>query len=299
MSKEIIINTLEDTKKLLFDINSLSPKSNAKLTQLSGLTLTDMQHSGYITQSLLKYDFNNYYSTIPGNIVNNFNENTHKDNLSNEEKNEINKEFYNSTQKNIKIISEQLYKIISTQKNKTINQADLNRLSGTSILNDNCYTLSNLRTLLESKKILKSYNNGRNRMITIGENCEYTPIEIINTNHNFSSKGEAAIAKFLDDHKIEYIWQKIFKECKDKRPLPFDFYFVHNDIEYLIEYQGEQHYKVVEHWGGEDGLKLRQEHDTIKRNFAKEGFELIEIPYTIKTDKQFAGFLSQKLGIKN
>jgi len=45
-----------------------------------------------------------------------------------------------------------------------------------------------------------------------------------------------------------------------------------------IEYQGVQHYEVVEHWGGEEGLEERQARDNRTRELCGEhGVELIEI----------------------
>ncbi len=44
-----------------------------------------------------------------------------------------------------------------------------------------------------------------------------------------------------------------------------------------IEYQGIQHYKSVEHWGGEEGLKKRQLNDQRKKGlFLKNGYYLVE-----------------------
>ena len=44
-----------------------------------------------------------------------------------------------------------------------------------------------------------------------------------------------------------------------------------------IEYQGEQHYKVVEHFGGKEGFKKRQELDNRKRQLCGENkIKLIE-----------------------
>jgi hypothetical protein len=48
-----------------------------------------------------------------------------------------------------------------------------------------------------------------------------------------------------------------------------------------IEYQGEQHYEALEHWGGEDGLKKRQENDRRKRALCKKlGYTLLEFAYS-------------------
>lgn len=48
-----------------------------------------------------------------------------------------------------------------------------------------------------------------------------------------------------------------------------------------IEYQGIQHYQVIKHWDGEDGLKKRQANDAKKRKLCKEnGITLIYFNYT-------------------
>ena len=47
-----------------------------------------------------------------------------------------------------------------------------------------------------------------------------------------------------------------------------------------VEYQGEQHYSVVDHWGGEEGLRKRQENDRKKKTLCRElGYTLIEFTH--------------------
>ena len=47
-----------------------------------------------------------------------------------------------------------------------------------------------------------------------------------------------------------------------------------------VEYQGIQHFQVVEHWGGEDGLKKRKENDHKKKILCKTlEYHLIEFRY--------------------
>jgi len=47
-----------------------------------------------------------------------------------------------------------------------------------------------------------------------------------------------------------------------------------------IEYQGEQHFRVFKHWGGEEGFKKRAERDKKKRMLCKKlGYKLIEFKY--------------------
>lgn len=92
------------------------------------------------------------------------------------------------------------------------------------------------------------------------------------------SRGELAVKNVLDLYCINYNREYWFADCRDKYPLPFDFYLP--DYNVCIEYQGEQHYKAISQFGGEEELEVRQYHDQIKRNYCNENnISLIEIPY--------------------
>lgn len=61
-------------------------------------------------------------------------------------------------------------------------------------------------------------------------------------------------------------------------PLPFDFYIPSKNL--LIEYNGGQHYKPVNHFGGYDSFLLRKHHDWLKRKYARDNnIKLLTIPY--------------------
>lgn len=63
----------------------------------------------------------------------------------------------------------------------------------------------------------------------------------------------------------------------------FDFAIFTDDgeLDFLIEYQGKQHYEAVSKFGGKRGLYQQQFNDNLKRAYcAKHGINLIEIPYT-------------------
>lgn len=66
-----------------------------------------------------------------------------------------------------------------------------------------------------------------------------------------------------------------------------------------IEYQGEQHYEPVEHFGGEEHFKHQQENDRKKKNLcAENGIKLIEWSYTEAiTESNLRKYLSE-VGIK-
>ena len=55
---------------------------------------------------------------------------------------------------------------------------------------------------------------------------------------------------------------------KDKRKLSYDFYIPSKNL--LIEYNGEQHYKSIKHFGGRKMFLLQKHHDWLKRKYAKK-----------------------------
>lgn len=113
------------------------------------------------------------------------------------------------------------------------------------------------------------------------------------------SHGEKEISRFLKYKKIKFKSQYKFKNCKNKRELPFDFYLP--DYNLCIEYHGEQHYREVRgnFFGERYGLEDRIKKDKIKEKYCKDNnIELLVIPYTkFKIiDKIILGFLE---GINN
>lgn len=89
------------------------------------------------------------------------------------------------------------------------------------------------------------------------------------------SKGEETIKDFLDQNHISYEREKKFKDCKDKRPLPFDFYLPKENM--CIEFDGIQHYKpIYSDWR----LEYVHKHDNMKTKYCKENhIDLLRIPY--------------------
>ena len=81
------------------------------------------------------------------------------------------------------------------------------------------------------------------------------------------SKGEKTIRNYLINKNINFIQQKKFPDCRDKRLLPFDFYLP--DYNTCIEFNGRQHYEIIENWGGIEGLKDQQKKDKIKTEYCQ------------------------------
>jgi len=93
-----------------------------------------------------------------------------------------------------------------------------------------------------------------------------------------SSKGEMRIKNYLDDHKIEYVFQKKFDDFIHIKQLSFDFYLP--QFKMCIEYDGVQHFESVEYFGGEDNFKNIQFKDQLKNDYCSENnLYLLRIPY--------------------
>lgn len=95
------------------------------------------------------------------------------------------------------------------------------------------------------------------------------------------SKNEENIVNLCKKHNIHGNWQYRFLDCKDKLPLPFDF-FIEN--KYVIEYDGEQHFKLVSLFDEDDeSFYIRRSHDLLKNKYCFEhNIPLIRIPYNKK-----------------
>lgn len=95
------------------------------------------------------------------------------------------------------------------------------------------------------------------------------------------SSGERFVALALDRMGMHYQRQKTFPSCRDKRPLRFDFHIP--KLKVLVEYDGQQHFQSVEHWGGEESLRDGVRRDKIKGRWAKRnGYRLVRIPFTTR-----------------
>ena len=100
-----------------------------------------------------------------------------------------------------------------------------------------------------------------------------------------ASRGEVKIHEILDkaglNFKEEYSFVGL--NSPNGRPLRFDFAVFDDDgnLDFLIEYQGKQHYQASAKYGGKRGLYQQQFNDNKKRRFcALKNIKLIEIPFT-------------------
>lgn len=103
-----------------------------------------------------------------------------------------------------------------------------------------------------------------------------------------SSRGEIKIHDILTDNNVIFEEEYSFPDLisRSGNPLRFDFAVFTDDhsLDFLIEYQGRQHYEAVSVYGGTKGLYHQRYNDNLKRQYCKEhGITLVEIPY----DKEY------------
>jgi hypothetical protein len=98
------------------------------------------------------------------------------------------------------------------------------------------------------------------------------------------SKGESAVEKYLKEKGLVFEWQKSFPDCKNINYLRFDFYVEKSEnINFLIEYNGLQHYKPIEYFGGDEKFKKQQINDNIKKTYCEKN----DIPLLIISYEQY------------
>ena len=99
-----------------------------------------------------------------------------------------------------------------------------------------------------------------------------------------ASRGEIKIEEVLKAAGLRFQEEYIFNDLLSNsgRPLRFDFcvFDDNGDIDFLIEYQGIQHYEAKSKFGGLSGLRKQQYNDMQKRVYCqKHDLTLVLIPY--------------------
>ena len=99
-----------------------------------------------------------------------------------------------------------------------------------------------------------------------------------------SSSGDLYVKEILDKiDGITYKEQYTFEDCKDKYVLRFDFAVFSNNHLYLIEWDGIQHFKPFEYYGGIKKYKDIIKKDSIKNTYcSKHNIPLLRIKYNDK-----------------
>jgi len=110
------------------------------------------------------------------------------------------------------------------------------------------------------------------------------------------SSGAQAVKDTLVIMGVTYEQEFPLKKIEATGPssqLRFDFFIP--SLNAAIEYDGEQHFRPVEQWGGEKSFKKTIERDTLKNEFCKiNNIYLLRIPYTSSTvSKEVYSFINE------
>ena len=113
------------------------------------------------------------------------------------------------------------------------------------------------------------------------------------------AKGEEMIHRFLNKMGFKIKMQFKLEDCKNIQPLPFNFAIFNGDkLKTLIEYDGQQHFQPIKHFGGLETLKERKKNDEIKNKYCEENqIPLIRISY--KDFDNIESILEKKLKLRH
>jgi hypothetical protein len=97
-----------------------------------------------------------------------------------------------------------------------------------------------------------------------------TKIDLRKMKKEYRSKGEIMVKNILDKLHIDYDHEKKFEDMIYKGHLRFDFYFEYNKRKYAIEFDGIQHFRAVDFFGGEKALIKTQKRDKVKNKYCEK-----------------------------
>jgi very-short-patch-repair endonuclease/predicted RNA-binding Zn-ribbon protein involved in translation (DUF1610 family) len=150
-----------------------------------------------------------------------------------------------------------------------------------------------------------------------GDKFDYSKVEYVNINtpviikcpshgeflmtpysHNFGNgcpnckhKGEGMLAQFLAEQKIDFQTQVRFPWTGRCR-----YDFIIEDLKVIVEHDGAQHFRPIEHWGGTDSFLLANMRDKFKIYSAVEnGYRVIRIYDVLKTKCDWKTLLLREL----
>ncbi|ARA72135.1 hypothetical protein BNJ_00313 [Kaumoebavirus] len=106
------------------------------------------------------------------------------------------------------------------------------------------------------------------------------------------SKGEKLVERILNKIEVAYETQQRFGDMRDKGYLSLDFYLL--GLSAAIEFDGAQHYRPVEYFGGEDALQKTIKRDKKKSRYCKKrGIALLRLDKldAAYCEKAIIGFL--------
>lgn len=154
------------------------------------------------------------------------------------------------------------------------------------------YSINDIRDYVEknstSKLISKKYINNREKLKFLCDcgNIYETTFKKFKVQHQRCCKNcsksrssyEIYVESILKKMNLQYETQFKFKECKNKKELPFDFYIPIYNL--VIEVDGEQHYIPYRFEKNLNDFADRVYNDAIKNSFCQDNnINILRIPY--------------------
>lgn len=135
--------------------------------------------------------------------------------------------------------------------------------------------------------VLSEYKGARENIILCHNKCNYSfqarPTNIISGSgctYCSSSKNEKEMFRILYENNIVFEKEKYFDDFTTDSGAYYRYDYYLPEYNTLIEIDGEQHFKALEFFGGEEEFKQRVFHDSVKDKYAKDNsIQLIRIPY--------------------
>lgn len=96
--------------------------------------------------------------------------------------------------------------------------------------------------------------------------------------YKYQSIGERQVKEILEEYGITFEQEKNLPYLEYKKPLYFDFFIP--DYKIAIEFQGPQHFKPIEFFGGKEAFEEQVRRDNLKRDWCRvNNIELIEVNF--------------------
>jgi DNA-directed RNA polymerase subunit RPC12/RpoP len=166
----------------------------------------------------------------------------------------------------------------------------------------NPYTIFNIHKYIILNKLgcellSKAYSDSRDKLIfkcECGEKFETTLNAFLHQDKNrcdYCSKKQSKLSYstelYLKCKGLDYQYEYKIDECRNKRPLPFDFAIFNKDnsIKLLLELDGIQHFKPTAFNGADYNIALNNYEYTKQNDFLKDEYcnnnniKLLRIPY--------------------
>jgi hypothetical protein len=100
------------------------------------------------------------------------------------------------------------------------------------------------------------------------------------------SYGEKIVYDYLMSANEEFLYNKSLMDCKNESKLRFDFFIPKKNI--CIEYDGIQHFKSIDFFGGDEEFIKVKKRDMIKNLFCEiNKIKLIRLSYNLTKDEIF------------